>query len=306
MARTRVALFAGQDLGYVMAEYFSRRPDIDLFVVSFQSRRDIINGYRSALTLCRDNGLPFIETSRPYVDTHETLKRWQPDIIVCAYYARLFPPELLQLARRGAINVHPGKFPRYRGPMPTPWYILNGETTFGVGILQIDEGIDSGPVFVQREYPIPDDETGYGLLRRTMHAAAELYREYFDVIVRGEIIAQPQRGEPLLCPRIERQYHVDWSLPAEMIRRRIRVHAKPYFPAYAFAYNRMLAMNSARVDGRNTACHAPGEILAVENDGRFVVACGEGTLIVEDYEMFQAPGNEDERRLYIAAGTRLN
>jgi len=100
---------------------------------------------------------------------------------------------------------------------------------------------------------------------------------------------------------------IDWALPAEMIRQRIRVHAKPYFPAYAFAYNRMLAVNSARVHDRSTICHErPGEILAVENDRRFVVACGEGTLIVEDYEMYQTPGSDDEWRLYIASGTRLN
>lgn len=303
MTKTRVALFAGQDLGYVMADYFSQRNDIELFVVSFQSRRDVINNYRSALTICRERQIPFIETTKPYEDTHATLKSWSPDIIVCAYYARLFPAELLKIPRLGAINAHPGKFPKYRGPMPTPWYILNGESTFGMGIFQIDDGIDTGPVFVQREYPIPPDETGYGLLRRTMRAAADLYIENFDRIVSGEIVAKPQFGEPLFCPRIEPQYRIDWSSPREMILRRIRVHAKPYFPAYTFVHNRMLAINRAHATGSGPSGR-PGEVVELFDDGRFAVACGDGSLVVEEYDVCPAL-TEQEWRLHFKIGTRL-
>jgi methionyl-tRNA formyltransferase len=306
MSKTRVALFAGQDLGYVMADYFARREDIELFVVSFQSQRDIINGYRSALTISKERHIPFIETSKPYEDTHTKLRRWRPDIIVCAYFARLFPPQLLAIPRLGAINVHPGKLPRYQGPMPTPWYILNGETTFGVGIFQIDGGVDTGPVFVQREYPIPDDETGHGLLRRTMEAAADLYKEYFDAIVRGEIVAKPQQGEPLYCPRIEPQYRIDWTEPREMILRRIRVHAKPYFPAYTFIYNRMVTINRAQYYPRqDTSTRAPGEIVEVWEDGRFAVNCGDSGLVIEDYEVCPALDKRDWK-LHFKVGTRLH
>lgn len=302
MTKPRVALFGGQDLGYVMADYFSRRDDIDLFVVSYKSRRDIINGYRSALTICRERDVPFIETAKPYEDALVALKEWQPDIIVGAYYARLFPPELLKIARLGAINVHPGKFPRYRGPMPTPWYILNAEKTFGMGIFQIDGGVDTGPVFVQREYPIPDDETGYGLLRRTMKAAADLYIECFDRILSGELVAKPQQGEPYFCPRIEPQYKIDWTSSRETIMRRIRVHAKPYFPAYSYIYNRMLAINSAGCDDTSNA--RPGEIVRVWEDGRISIACGDGNLILRDYEIFPALSKE-EWLLHFEVGTRL-
>jgi methionyl-tRNA formyltransferase len=305
MSKTRVALFGGQDLGYVMADYFSRRDDIDLYVVTFQSRRDILNGYRSALTICKERQIAFTETTKPYDDTHATLRQWQPDIIVGAYYARLFPPELLSIPRLGAINAHPGKFPRYQGPMPTPWYILNGEKTFGMGIFQIDEGIDTGPVFVQREYPIPDNETGHGLLRLTMKAAAELYFENFDRIVRGEIVPTPQQGEPLFCPRIDPQYRIDWATSSEVILRRIRVHAKPYFPAYTFIYNRMISINQARVgEPHSVSAKRPGEIIEVWGDRRFAVACGAGSLIAEEYEIFPTLSKE-EWDLYFRVGTRL-
>jgi hypothetical protein len=99
MTRPRVALFGGQDLGYVLADYFSRRDDLDLFVVSYESRRDVLNGYRSALTVCRERNIPFIETASPREDALAALNQWQPDIIVGAYYARLFPPELLKGGR---------------------------------------------------------------------------------------------------------------------------------------------------------------------------------------------------------------
>src|SRR5262249_46681211 len=116
MEKKRVALFGGQEVGYLMADYFSKRSDVDLFVVSFQTRRDIINGYRSALTLCKERNIRYVETTRPYDDTHVFLEQWMPDIIVGAYYARLFPPQLLKIPRLGCINAHPGKFPRYQGP----------------------------------------------------------------------------------------------------------------------------------------------------------------------------------------------
>lgn len=306
MTKPRVALFGGQDLGYVMADYFSRRDDLELFVVSYETRRDIINGYRSALTICRERNVPFIETAKPQEDAVSVLTAWRPDIIVGAYYARLFPPELLEVARLGGINVHPGKFPRYRGPMPTPWYILNGEKTFGMGIFQIDGGVDTGPVFVQREYPIPDDDTGYELLRRTMKAAAELYMESFDLILSGELVAKPQEGEPSFCPRIEPQYKIDWTNSREAIVRRIRVHAKPYFPAYSYIYSRMLSINSACcIESTATSTGHPGEIVQVRDDGQISIACGDGNLLIREYEIFPALSKE-ERLLYLQVGARLS
>ena len=190
--------------------------------------------------------------------------------------------------------------------MPTPWYILNGEKTFGMGIFQIDEGIDTGPVFVQRQYPIAADETGHGLLRKTMKAGADLYMENFDRIVRGELIAQPQQGTPLFCPRIEPQYRIEWTSPREMISRRIRVHAKPYFPAYTFAYSRMVAINRARLDDSHRApSAAPGKIVESWDDGRFTVACGDGILVVEDYDVCP-PLDKQAWRLHFEPGTQLS
>jgi methionyl-tRNA formyltransferase len=305
MATRRVALFGGQDLGHVMADYFSKRDDVALFVVSYQSARDAINGYRSALTICKERNVPFVETSRPYQDAYSALKEWKPDIIVGAYYAQLFPADLIKTARLGAINVHPGKFPRYRGPMPTPWYILNGEKTFGVGIFQIDEGIDTGPVFVQKEYPIPEEETGHGLLRLTQKAAAELYIESFDKIMDGVLVAKPQEGEPYFCPRIEPRYKIDWGSAHETIRRRIRVHAKPYFPAFSYLFDRLVAVNRACCDetmGRPNTRH--GEIVQVFDDGRISVACGDGNLILQDYDVFP-PLDREEWSLHFKPGARF-
>jgi len=305
MVTRRVALFGGQDLGYVMADYFSRRDDVELFVVSYQSRRDAINGYRSAITLCKERNVSLIETTRPYEDAYAALRQWRPDIIVGAYYARLFPSELLKVAPLGGINAHPGKFPRYRGPMPTPWYILNGEKTFGMGIFQIDEGIDTGPVYIQKEYPIPDEVTGHELLRLTQKAAAEMYMEYFDQIMDRELVAKPQQGEPYFCPRIEPRYKIDWASARETIVRRVRVHAKPYFPAYTYIFNRLLTVNRASCDemsGMPNTRH--GEIVRVFDDRRISVACGDGLLTLEDYEVFPAL-SDDHWALHFRPGTRF-
>jgi methionyl-tRNA formyltransferase len=211
----------------------------------------------------------------------------------------------LKIPRLGAINVHPGKFPKYQGPMPTPWYILNGEQSFGLGIFQVDEGIDTGPVFVQREYPFPADETGHGLHLRTAEAAANLYKEYFDRIVSGELVAKPQQGEPLFCPRIEPRYKIDWTNSSEMIMRQIRVHAKPYFPAFTYIYNRILAINGASSGDFQVAPNVnPGEIIRMWDDRRIAIASGDGSIITQDYDVF--PNLTDEEwRLHFKVGTRL-
>jgi methionyl-tRNA formyltransferase len=138
-----------------------------------------------------------------------------------------------------------------------------------------------------------------------MTAAAELYMEHFDQIVRGELVAKAQEGEPCFCPRIEPQYQIDWTVPREMITRQIRVHAKPYFPAYTFLHNRMVAINRARVhESENPPTRRPGEIVRVWDDGRFAVACGDGNLIAEEYDVCPALGNE-QWPLYFKVGARF-
>jgi methionyl-tRNA formyltransferase len=277
----RVALFTSQDIGFELVDYFSRRADIDLLVVAYERPHDHDLGYRSALTLCQERGVPSLDASKADDRVARALDGHLPDIIVSAYYAKILPVDLLMKAAMGGINVHPGKLPFYKGRFPTPWYILNGEATFGIALHQMTAEVDAGDVYVQREFPIPPDMTGHELLRATMLRSAEVIRESFDSIMDGKIKPRLQAPGGSRYDHIEREHEIDWTQSAEMIGRQVRVHAKPYLPAYAFLSGKKLFINRARAEPED---RPPGTLVRPDDDGTFIVGCGRGSLRVIEAE----------------------
>jgi methionyl-tRNA formyltransferase len=170
----------------------------------------------------------------------------------------------------------------------------------------MDAGIDTGDILAQRMHPIGEDETGHELYRRSMKLCSELLIENFDKIVQGELKAWPQPPGGSYYNRLERQYRIDWHAPRRLIRNQVRVHAKPYFPAYSFLFNKCVLINRVKeIDLADDKAQAAGVIRAVFDDGRFAVSCVDGCLRVEEYEVFPALGAE-EKRLHIRVGNRLS
>ena len=100
-----------------------------------------------------------------------------PDVIVVAAYGLFLPRAVLDLPRYSCLNVHPSLLPRLRGPSPVSTAIVEGETTTGVTIMQMDEGVDSGPVLAQRQAPIQESETAETLTARLFEMGAGLLVE---------------------------------------------------------------------------------------------------------------------------------
>ncbi|MEQ8791564.1 MAG: formyltransferase family protein [Pirellulaceae bacterium] len=301
----RVVLFTSQDIGFQLAEFFASREDLATLVVAQHTPRDRIYGYRSAIDVCRASRMPFIEAGRVTDDIRRQTEEWRPDLIVSAYYPHIIPPSILGVPRLGCINIHPGILPDYRGRFPTPWYILNGESHFGIAIHHLTNGVDTGDVLVQRKYPL-NGETGHELYRRTMHLGAELLVEHFDRIIAGDIQAAEQRAGGSYFRTIERRYEIDWNLSRESISRRVRVHGEPYFPAYTFLFNKMILISRTRsVEIEGYTPQGGGEIVKTWPDGRFAVSCNDGCLLIEEYTVCPPLRSEEERQLHISAGNRL-
>lgn len=304
--RIRIVFFVGQDIGYRLAEFVAARSDIDPLFISTRTKRDAINGYRSAIELCAEKNLRCLDAHKVDEATIRAIAEHNPELIVSAYYPVKIPQQALDCARRGAINVHPGILPRYRGRFPTPWYILNGEREFGIAIHQIDAGIDTGDVLLQRTYPISEDETGYSLYRNAMDKAGTLLIEQFDNIIDGKLKPVRQSGTGSYYKSIERRFHIDWNRSCEEIARRVRVHARPYFPAFSYLFNRIVLIDkvSPAVEQDFTP-QGGGEIVSVSDDGTFVVSCADGCLRVSAYSI--APElTPEERLLHIRVGNRLD
>jgi methionyl-tRNA formyltransferase len=304
--KIKIALFTSQDIGYQLVEALAKRSDISLLVVTERTKRHDLYGYRSALKVAKELDIPYIQTSRVDEPVRDAIGAFAPDIIVSAYYAHLIPDEVLLLAKRGGINIHPGILPHYRGRFPTPWYILNGANKFGIAIHQIDSGIDTGPVFVQAEYPLDPRISGHDLYRLTMELGAALLLENLDRIVRGDIAPKAQAGGGTFYNSIERRFAIDWNLPAETIERRVRVHARPYFPAHSYIYNCMLLVNRAEIlAGNPYAVQAGGTILDVLQDGSLIVSACDGALKLSDFELVPV-SSQAERAQMLAVGNRFD
>ena len=272
-----VALFTSQDVGYTLVKHFA--PKVDLLVLSYDESRYDNYGYRSALSYCRKHRVMHIDAPKADQRVMESLQTHRPDIIVSCWYAKILPPEMLAIAPK-AINVHPGKLPYYKGRWPTPWYILNGEKTFGIAIHKMVQEVDAGDVYVQREYPIPQTMTGHELVRETMIRSGEAIIESFDGIVSGKIKAVPQALGGSRYDHFDKTYTIDWNERAEIIARHVRVHARPYEPARGILNGKAMYIN--RATSIPYPVLKPGTMITP-----MTVACGEGALVIEEMELVE-------------------
>jgi methionyl-tRNA formyltransferase len=290
----RVLLFTSQDIGFEVTKGLYQQRGLSLFVVTDRSRRDDLYGYRSAIDFCQDQAIPCIEAIVIDDETYDQIASFGPDIIVSAYYPHMIAQRVISLARRQAINLHPGILPFYRGKFPTPWYILNGEKQFGLAIHKLDKGVDTGDVFVQELYDMPEGITGHELYRLTMAHGAELISRHLLDIAAGRIEPRRQQGVGSYYGTFDRRFQIDWGQSWRVIERRIRVHAKPYLPAYSQLLNRFVFINRARaVDVAGYTSQLTGRIVDVRPSGEFIVTCADGCLLIEEYEVAPSLASHD-------------
>ena len=209
------------------------------------------------------------------------------DAAVVVAYGRILPPSFLRAPRLGCINVHFSLLPKYRGAAPVNWAIVRGERETGVTTMLMDEGLDTGPVLLQRSTEIEEGETAPHLLERLSHVGAELLVETlarFD-----ELEPRPQRNDDAtLAPILRREDGlIDWSLDAAQIEHRVRGF-QPWPNAFTTHHERRLIIWRAEAEGREAglgdavpqeeAVSAEGTLLVARGDDLIVACGGETTL----------------------------
>ncbi len=117
------------------------------------------------------------------------------DVMVVVAYGQILPASLLNAPRLGTLNVHASLLPRHRGPAPIEWSILSGDTETGVTIMQMDAGVDTGPILAQSRVPIPNDLTASRLEGQLAALGARLMVETLDNLQRGAVTPVPQPAE---------------------------------------------------------------------------------------------------------------
>lgn len=121
----------------------------------------------------------------------DMLSDFKPDYIIAAYGLRIFPKNLLELARITAFNLHPAYLPDYKGRWIPSWAIINGETEHGITIHVMDEGIDTGPILFQKKLPVSLDDTAYSLYNKIMCDFIIIFDDFFRDLIGGRIVSKP-------------------------------------------------------------------------------------------------------------------
>ncbi|MCQ8240294.1 methionyl-tRNA formyltransferase [Rhizosaccharibacter radicis] len=204
------------------------------------------------------------------------------DAAVVAAYGLILPRPMLDAPRRGCLNIHASLLPRWRGASPIQAAVLAGDPESGVTIMQMEEGLDTGPMLDRRAVPIQADTTA-----STLHDALAALgaRMILDVLARApEAVPQPDAGVTY-APRLDRNDgRLDWSEPAIALDQRIRAMT-PWPGAFTLLDGTPLKIMRAapeRVPG--AAGGRAGEVLASGRDG-LLVRCGEGALRIEQLQL---------------------
>ncbi|MBR6148707.1 MAG: methionyl-tRNA formyltransferase [Lachnospiraceae bacterium] len=220
------------------------------------------------------------------------LKSIDADIYVVAAFGQIISKEILDIPRYGCINIHASLLPKYRGAAPIQQAILDGEKVTGVTIQQMNTGVDTGDILLQREYAISDDETGGSLFDRLSILGADLVIEALDLIEKGKIIPRPQdESKATHCGKIKKDMGlIDWSWSAEKIERYIR-GLNPWPSAYTYMDGRQLKIWKAYVSDEKGEC---ATVLKVDKKS-ITIGCGEGSVRVLEVQL------EGKKRMEMSA-----
>lgn len=227
------------------------------------------------------HGLPVLQPERPAGDVFlAALRHWHPELGVVVAYGHLLRPDALALPSRGMLNVHASLLPHLRGAAPINWAILQGDAETGVSVMQMEAGLDSGPVLRRTPTRIGANETAGELRRRLATLGAETLIETLALMRLGRLTPEPQ--DPALAtyaPKLDRRItRIDWNEAAAAIARRIRAF-DPVPGAWATLEEHEVKLFGATVvegEGR------PGEVL--EGAARLRIAAGHGVVEISEVQ----------------------
>lgn len=212
------------------------------------------------------------------------LAGWQPDVIVVVAFGQILHKPILELPPHGCLNVHASLLPRYRGAAPIPAAILAGDLVTGVTIMEMDEGMDTGPILAQAELPITPDDTTGSLTAKLSDLGAELLTKMLPMWLRGEIVARPQdEAEASYCRMLRKEDgRLVWSQSAAYLDRQVRAY-NPWPGAFTTWQGQRLKILRARPQPGGQGPATPGQVVDMQ-DGIGVVT-GRGLLELQEVQL---------------------
>jgi methionyl-tRNA formyltransferase len=226
-------------------------------------------------------GIPVLQPVRPVGDVFTaSLRRLEPDLGIVVAYGHILRPGLLSLPPKGMINVHASLLPRHRGAAPVQQAILAGDSQSGITIMQMEEGLDSGPILHQVTTPIAPGETAGSLANRLADMGAAALVEALSLYSGGLARPQPQdHSRATYAPKLDREVaHLVWDREASALVRQIRA----FDPAPGAWAN--LNAGTLKLFGATEAPGSgePGTVL--EAGDQLVIAAGSGAVAISEVQ----------------------
>jgi methionyl-tRNA formyltransferase len=255
-----------------------------------------------------EEGITVLQPEKPRGEEFvEHLRRLAPDISVVVAYGHLLPRDVIELPKRGTLNIHASLLPDYRGAAPIQAAIRDGIEWTGVTIMRMVQRMDAGPVILQLGTTVLEDETYGELALRLSELGAAALIEALALIDMGKASETPQDDSlATYAPKITRELaRVDWTREARSVARAIRAY-DPRPGAFTTVRGQDVKLFGARL-APSTEHRHPGEVMSLDGDS-LVVACGEGAvrvLQVQPSGKKRISGAEWWRGRGVAAGDRL-
>lgn len=211
------------------------------------------------------------------VSEQDRLGQCRADLVIVVAYGLLLPPAVLSLPRLGCVNLHASLLPRWRGAAPIQRAILAGDTETGVSLMQMEAGLDTGPVLAGARCPIAADDTGSSLHDKLAQLGARLLADNLPALERGSLAAMAQDERyATYAPRIDKsEAGIDWTKAAPDIARQVRAFNSWPVAETCFQGRQLRIWEAVALAGETSA--APGTVLVAGRQG-IEVACGSGRL----------------------------
>ena len=215
-----------------------------------------------------------------------SLKKLGADLFVIIAYGQIFSQEALEIPAIMPINIHASLLPRYRGAAPINWAIINGDKKSGLTVMYVTRKMDAGPVMLQKEIKIEDEDTSVTLEEKLSQGAAEILMEALKIIDgRSYRLTEQEEDKVILAPKLEKNDGlIDWNTPAVDIHNQIR-GVLPWPGAFTAYRGKMLKIFQADPLALFPSHRPfPGEVVRADKHG-IVVAAARGFLEIKELQL---------------------
>lgn len=287
----RLAFAGTPDLAAIALEQLLQQEDLTVTHILTQPDRAAGRGRKLKPGPVKELGLLHeipVEQARQSNELDPDKRLKEIDVLIVAAYGMILPEEILARPKFGSINIHTSLLPRWRGAAPIQRAIEAGDNETGVSLMQMDAGLDTGPVLIQKRCTIDDKETAGSLHDKLAQLGADALIETLQKLQKGELDPQPQDDRKAnYAKKIHKaEAEIDWHKTATEIQRKVRA-----FNPVPVCYSRINGqdMRIWQADVKNsTHKQTPGTVLGCHDDA-IEVACRENSLLLRK---IQIPGKK--------------